>query len=201
MKSSPEDRIRLVVGLGNPGPEYDRTRHNIGFELLDALAKENDLNWSRERKFRAKIAINEKEVVFAKPLTFMNVSGNAVARLVRHYRLDPQQILVVYDDVDLPISRIRFRASGSAAGHNGIKSIIQFLGTETFPRLKIGIGAAEGREQMVDHVLGRFDPEEWNEMQKVLAIAGEGVNCSLSAGLLAAMNQYNRKTGLGEKGL
>ena len=186
--------IRLVVGLGNPGPEYDKTRHNIGFELVDEMAKERDLKWKRDRKFRAKIASVTSALVLVKPITYMNLSGNAVARLARFHKLEPDQILVVYDDVDLPIGRLRFRANGSAGGHNGIKSIIEYLGTKEFPRLKIGIGAAGGREGMVGHVLGRFDQEEWREMQKVLAIAADGVNCALSDGLDAAMNQFNRRT-------
>ena len=186
--------IRLVVGLGNPGPQYDKTRHNIGFELVDEIAKERDLKWKRDRKFRAKIASTTSSLVLAKPVTYMNLSGNAVARLARFHKLKPDQILVAYDDVDLPIGRLRFRANGSAGGHNGIKSIIEYLGTKEFARLKIGIGAAGGREAMVGHVLGRFDLEEWREMQKVLAIAADGVNCALSDGLDAAMNQFNRRT-------
>ena len=186
--------IRLVVGLGNPGPEYDKTRHNIGFELVDEMAKERDLKWRRDRKFRAKITSTTSSLILAKPITYMNLSGNAVARLAQFHKLKPDQILVVYDDVDLPIGRLRFRANGSAGGHNGIKSIIEYLGTKEFARLKIGIGAAGGREAMVGHVLGRFDQEEWREMQKVLAIAADGVNCALSDGLDAAMNQFNRRT-------
>ena len=184
----------MVVGLGNPGPEYDKTRHNIGFELVDEMAKERDLKWRRDRKFRAKITSTTSSLILAKPITYMNLSGTAVARLARFHKLKPDQILVVYDDVDLPIGRLRFRANGSAGGHNGIKSIIEYLGTKEFARLKIGIGAAGGREAMVGHVLGRFDQEEWREMQKVLAIAADGVNCALSDGLDAAMNQFNRRT-------
>tara|TARA_R110002096_G_scaffold33146_9_gene95898 strand:- start:69 stop:740 length:672 start_codon:yes stop_codon:yes gene_type:complete len=186
--------IRLIVGLGNPGAEYDKTRHNIGFELLDELAEAKNLKWSRERKFRAKVAESDSDTIFAKPLTFMNISGNSVARLMKHHQLQAHQILIAYDDVDLPLGRLRFKAGGSAGGHNGIKSIIEYLGTDVFPRLKIGIGSAGGREQMVDHVLGQFEEEEWNEVQKVLAIAVDGVNCALSAGLDSAMNQFNRRS-------
>ncbi len=185
--------LRLVVGLGNPGPEYDGTRHNIGFDLVDLLAASRELKWTRERKFRSKIASSGSSLILSKPLTFMNLSGNAVARLTKFYKLKPDQILVVYDDVDLPIGKMRFRASGSAGGHNGIKSIIEYLGTNEFPRLKLGIGAAERAGGMVDHVLGKFSAEESRELEKVLAIAQDGVNCALSAGLSAAMNQYNRR--------
>lgn len=184
-------RIRLVVGLGNPGPEYDGTRHNIGFALVDRLASERGWKWKRERKLRAKVASSDSSLVLAKPLTYMNLSGNAVARIARLHGLEPDQVLVAYDDVDLPVGRIRFRARGSAGGHNGIKSIIEYLGTDAFPRLKIGIGASGGRDEMVDHVLGRFEDSEWNEMEKVLAKAEDGVNCALSSGLESAMNRFN----------
>ncbi len=184
-------QIRLVVGLGNPGPEYDGTRHNIGFDLVDQIAANRSLKWSRDRKFRARTASAGGTLILAKPITFMNLSGNAVARLCKFYKLKPDQILVVYDDVDLPIGKMRFRANGSAGGHNGIKSLIEYLGTNEFPRLKLGIGAAGHPGGMVDHVLGKFSAEEARELEKVLAIAEDGVNCALSAGLSAAMNQYN----------
>jgi PTH1 family peptidyl-tRNA hydrolase len=189
----PGDGIRLVVGLGNPGPEYEKTRHNIGFELVDLLAAERRLKWAKEHKFRAKVAVQDKALVLAKPLTFMNLSGNAVARLMRNNNLRADQILIVYDDISLPRGSLRFRANGSAGGHNGIKSIIEYLGTEEFPRLRIGIGAQAEDGPLTDHVLGRFNTEEWAEMEKVLAIAVDGVNCALSAGLDTAMNQFNRR--------
>ncbi len=185
--------IRLVVGLGNPGPEYEKTRHNIGFELIDLLAAERGLKWSKEHKFRSKIASAGRDLIFAKPLTFMNLSGNAVARLMRDSALRPDQILIVYDDVSLPPGSLRFRANGSAGGHNGIKSLLEYLGTDEFPRLRIGIGARDENGPLTDHVLGRFTDEEWLEMQKVLAIAVDGVNCTLSAGLETAMNRFNRR--------
>jgi len=186
--------IRLVVGLGNPGAEYEGTRHNIGFDLVDRLVRERALKWEKEHKFRAKVATGRDGIVFAKPLTYMNLSGNAVARLLRHHRLDPERILVVYDDTALPPGSLRFRSGGSAGGHNGIKSIIEYLGTESFPRLRLGIGAAPVEEGLVEHVLGRFTGAERGEMEKVLEIAAEGVNCALSAGLDAAMNRFNRRT-------
>lgn len=185
--------IKLVVGLGNPGPEYEKTRHNIGFELVDLVAADRKLKWAKEHKFRAKIALDGSSLILAKPLTFMNLSGNSVSRLMRDYKLLTSQILIVYDDIALPIGTLRFRANGSAGGHNGIKSLIEYLGTEDFPRLRIGIGATPGNEPLTDHVLGRFGQEEWSEMEKVLAIAVDGVNCALSAGLDSAMNQFNRR--------
>ncbi len=185
--------IRLVVGLGNPGPEYEGTRHNIGFELVDRLVRERGLKWTKEHKFRAKVAIAPDGLVFAKPLTYMNLSGNAVARLLRHQRLSPGCLLVIYDDTALPPGALRFRSGGSAGGHNGIKSLIESLGTESFPRLRLGIGAAPDGESLVDHVLGRFSEEDRAEIEKVLENAAEGVNWALSAGLDAAMNRFNRR--------
>lgn len=185
------DGVRLVVGLGNPGPEYEGTRHNIGFALLDRIAASRGWKWSRDRKLRAKVAGENASLVLAKPLTYMNLSGNAVSRIARLHKLRPEQILVAYDDVDLPIGRLRFRANGSAGGHNGMKSIIEYLGTSEFPRLKIGIGSASEKGGLVDHVLGRFEEEEWAELEKVLANAEDGVNCMLSSGLDAAMNRFN----------
>lgn len=188
---------RLVVGLGNPGPEYEGTRHNIGFELVDLMVSQRERKWQRESKLKAKIAIDGEGVCWAKPLTYMNLSGTAVARIARSRGLRPDQILVVYDDIALPLGRLRFRAEGSAGGHNGIKSMIACLATETFSRLRIGIG--ESRERgpeggLVEHVLGRFSPEERPEVEKVLAIAADGVNCVLSEGLAAAMNRFNRRS-------
>jgi PTH1 family peptidyl-tRNA hydrolase len=187
------DGIRLVVGLGNPGPEYEATRHNIGFDLLDRLVRERALKWEKEHKFRAKIATGRDGIVFAKPLTYMNLSGNAVSRLMRHQRLSPGRILVVYDDTALSPGALRFRPGGSAGGHNGIKSIIEYLGTEAFPRLRLGVGPAPVGVDLADHVLGPFRPEERVEMEKVLEIAAEGVNYALSVGLDAAMNRFNRR--------
>lgn len=192
--SAQTDGIRLVVGLGNPGPEYDKTRHNIGFDLVDRLAAESGKKWVRDRKFRSKISDPPTFPLLAKPLTYMNLSGNAVARIGRKHGLDPSQILVVYDDVALPVGRLRFRAGGSSGGHNGIKSIIEYLGTDEFPRLKIGIGSADPDDGMVDHVLGKFSDSEWEEMEKILAIATDAVNCALSAGLNSAMNEFNGRT-------
>jgi PTH1 family peptidyl-tRNA hydrolase len=185
--------LRLVIGLGNPGSEYDGTRHNIGFEVADLLARERGLRWERVGKLRAKLAVGA-DAIFAKPITYMNLSGEAAARIVRREGIAPRELLAVYDDVSLPLGRLRFRESGSAGGHNGMRSLIERLGTDGFPRLRIGIGAA-GQGEMIDHVLGRFSPEESESVEKVLAIAAEGVNCALSAGLSTAMNRYNQRSG------
>ena len=182
----------LVIGLGNPGDEYSETRHNIGFKVLDHLAERSGTSFSSARYGEvADWRLKGRQIRLLKPNTYMNLSGNAVSRIARLHKLKPEQILIVYDDVDLPIGKIRFRATGSAGGHNGIKSIIEYLGTKDFPRLKIGIGSANETAGMVDHVLGRFEEEEWKELEKVLAIAEDGVNCAVSSGLDTAMNRFN----------
>src|SRR5947208_4293391 len=148
--------MKLVVGLGNPGPEYERTRHNAGYRVVDKLASKLGWKWS-ERRSRAILAsgtIGLEKVVLAKPLTFMNLSGEAVGELVRWYKIEPEDILVVYDEMDLPLGILRLRANGSAAGHNGVKSIITHLHSDKFPRLRIGVGHPNHpRAETIDHVL------------------------------------------------
>ncbi len=187
------DSIRIVVGLGNPGAEYVGTRHNIGFHLIEQIADDRGLDWKKERKFKAMVARRGSDLILAKPQTFMNLSGQAVGHLARFFKVTPDQILVVYDDVDLPVGRLRFRASGSAGGHNGVKSVIQSLGGDKFPRLKIGVGESGGQGRMIGHVLGRFREEEREDIQKSLELAADGVNYALSHGLNAAMNRFNQR--------
>ena len=182
--------IRLVVGLGNPGPEYDKTRHNIGFELVDEMAKARDLKWKRDRKFRAKIASATSALVLAKPITYMNLSGRAVAAAARFYKIPAEKILVVYDDVALPLGQQRFRMTGGSGGHNGIQSLITELGSQDFPRLKIGIGGVHG-SRLTGHVLGRFREEERDVAEKALASAVDAVQVALSEGVSKAANRYN----------
>ncbi len=185
--------IRMVVGLGNPGKQYEKTRHNIGFEILDILAADRNWSWEVEKKWKALVARQGSDLVLVKPQTFMNLSGEAVAKIARFFKVEPSEVLVVYDDVDLPLGKLRFRKSGSAGGHNGIKSIIQCLGGDGFPRLKFGIGHSGGGRKMIGHVLGKFSEDEQNELEKNMARATEGVNCALSAGLDAAMNTFNQR--------
>src|SRR5579883_2108407 len=148
--------MKLIIGLGNPGSQYEHTRHNVGFRVLDALASRQKWNW--ERRGRALLAsgtlVGEK-VVLVKPLTFMNNSGEAVGELVRWYKVTAEDVLVIYDDLDLPVGRLRLRGNGSAAGHNGLSSIIQHLHTNQFPRLRVGIGRpANQRVETIGYVLG-----------------------------------------------
>src|SRR5437660_3041179 len=151
-----DDVMKLVIGLGNPGSEYERTRHNVGFRVVDKLASKLGWKWT-ERRNRAVLAsgtIGPEKVVLAKPITFMNLSGQAVGELVRWYKIRPEDVLVVYDELDLPVGKVRLRARGSAAGHNGLEDIIHHLHTNNFPRLRVGIGrSANSHIKGKDHVL------------------------------------------------
>lgn len=180
--------IKLIVGLGNPGHLYRKTRHNVGFMLLERVAKRIG---ARFDKRYCKSRISEvNEVILAKPYTFVNLSGKAIKCLLNRLSIAPQEMLVVCDDVALPLGRIRIRRKGSDGGHNGLRSIINEVGTEDFPRLRIGIGR-EGIKDLVAFVLGEFSNEEKIILDKVLKVAIEAVECILREGLESAMNKYN----------
>jgi PTH1 family peptidyl-tRNA hydrolase len=186
---------RLIVGLGNPGKNYQDTRHNIGFMVLDLLATRLDTTFSLEKRWNALVA-KFPGGWLVKPQTFMNASGEAVQSAAHFYKAPPQSVLVVYDDVDLPLGTLRMRPAGSAGGHNGIRSIISSLGTEDFPRLKLGIAGAAGRPdggRMSGHVLGKFQADERPAVEAVINRATEAVLASLRDGLESAMNLFNRK--------
>lgn len=180
----------MVVGLGNPGPEYKGTRHNVGFEVVDALASEWGLSWQHSKTWRALWAKNEK-VILVKPASYMNRSGEPLAAVADFYKIEPAQILVVLDDIALELGRLRLRSEGGTGGHNGLESVILQLGTEEIPRLRIGIGAAPV-EGATDYVLGRFFEEEQPLVEKALARAAEAVKCAIDKGLLSAMNLFNK---------
>lgn len=180
----------MLVGLGNPGRKYEGTRHNIGFDLLDRIAADAGLSFKNELRHQALVTRLETGVFLVKPQTFMNESGRSVGSLARFYKIEPEEILVSYDDVALPLGSLRFRAGGSAGGHNGIKSLIAHLGTQTIPRLKIGVGnSAPGA--LVGHVLGKFRSDEQEEVENTLATAAQAVQLALSQGREAAANAYN----------
>ena len=160
----------LLVGLGNPGPKYARTRHNVGFMVADLLAQEFGLDFRPAAKFQAEIA-KGAGIILAKPQTSMNLSGQSVAQLARFHRVSPENITIIYDDLDLPLGTIRYRATGSSGGHNGMKSIIAALGSQDFPRLRIGIGRPAGRKAAADHVLAPFLPAERDELTRALEAA------------------------------
>jgi PTH1 family peptidyl-tRNA hydrolase len=180
--------FRLVVGLGNPGREYADTRHNVGFMLLDRLAARDRADWRRERRWQADVA-KAGAVLLAKPLTYMNLSGQTVRSVADFYKIEPAQMLIVLDDFALPLGKLRFRPGGSSGGHNGLQSVIEHLGTQTVPRLRIGIGGAE--RGAVDHVLGRFALEEREPLAQSLDRALEAIDFARDRGLDAAMNTYN----------
>lgn len=193
--SSGLNRPRLIVGLGNPGETYRDTRHNIGFMVLDEIARRLGAPFREEKRWSGLVAKFTGGHLL-KPLTFMNESGRSAQAVGHFYKSLPAQTLVVYDDVDLPLGRMRFRVNGSAAGHNGIRSLISSFGTQDFPRLKVGIAPEGGRpagERMVGHVLGSFRAEEQTSLQAVIQRAADAVLATLDKGLDAAMNVFNRQ--------
>ena len=183
--------IRLIVGLGNPGPEYARTRHNAGFMILDRLAAAQGFSFAREKKFEGLLA-RSGACYFLKPQTFMNLSGRSTAAVCQFFRITPAEILVVYDDTALPEGKLRLKPSGSAGGHNGMRSLIACLGTDAFPRLRFGVGGARQGE-LVGHVLGKFAAEELTLLDKSLENAAEAVSMIIHRGLAVAMNHFNKE--------
>jgi PTH1 family peptidyl-tRNA hydrolase len=188
--------MKLIVGLGNPGREYARTRHNVGFEVLESLAARHAASWSR--KADAEIARWAQDAVLVKPQTFMNLSGSAVQHWQHWYKVDFEDVLVVVDDVNLEAGRLRIRRSGGAGGHNGLKSIIAALGSEQFPRLRIGVGGGE-RKSLSSHVLGRFTADEEAIIEAAIVRAVEAIEAFVEVGIAAAMDRYNRKDDKSDK--
>jgi PTH1 family peptidyl-tRNA hydrolase len=182
--------IRLVVGLGNPGPEYELTRHNIGFLVVDRLASRSGSTWENSKKWGAHWTKFDS-ILLAKPLTYMNRSGEPLHAIARFHKIQPQEILVALDDFALPLGRLRLRAGGSSGGHNGLESILAQFGTDEIPRLRIGIGGAP-TESSVDYVLGRFFQEEKPLVRSTIDRAVEAVKCAIDNGLVSAMNTFNK---------
>lgn len=184
----------LVVGLGNPGDQYENTRHNAGFQVIDALADRGNFPVQR-LKFHAltnTATVGGQGVLVMKPVTYMNLSGQAVGAAARFYKISPDHVLVISDDVDLPLGKLRIRKGGSAGGHNGLKSIIQHLGTDQFPRLKVGVGSKPHPDyDMADWVLGKLQGEDKKIMDDAAVRAAQAVECLLSQGIDRAMNQFN----------
>ena len=184
----------LVVGLGNPGAKYENTRHNVGFMTADALAGRNGepIRRVKYHALTSEAVIGGQSVLLMKPTTFMNLSGQAVSEAARFYKIPADHVLVISDDVDLPLGKLRIRKSGSAGGHNGLKHIIQLLGTDQFPRLKIGVGGKPQPDyNMADWVLGQFQGEDKKTIDDAVARAADAVECLLADGIDRAMNQYN----------
>ena len=188
------EQLHLIVGLGNPGAEYAKTRHNAGFLLVEKLAAKWKCDWTNERKFKARITKAEcagKKVLLCEPQTFMNLSGETVGALKDFYQLPLKQLIVAVDDADLPLGEIRLRANGSSGGHHGLESVGQHLSSREFARLRIGIGRKDGAREITNYVLGKFDPVENELLKKVLERASNQVETWLEAGIEKAMNQFN----------
>jgi peptidyl-tRNA hydrolase, PTH1 family len=183
--------VKLIAGLGNPGQKYHGTRHNVGFDVLDVLAARHGLAWESAPADAVVAKWRVRGTLLAKPLTFMNLSGRAVGDLLRFFKIDPADLLVVVDDVNLEVGRLRARPGGSAGGHNGLKSLIELLGAETFARLRIGVGRGDARRDLADHVLARFDADERSAVEEAVGRAADAAELFLDEGIDAVMNRYN----------
>jgi len=186
--------VKLIVGLGNPGPEYRETRHNVGFMVADALAGRwrVDVQWREKfEALQAKAGTGDDQVILVKPLTFMNLSGQAVAATAGFYKIEPADVFIVTDDVALPVGRLRARREGGAGGHNGLKSIIQHLGTQAFPRMRVGVGRGDDRRDLADYVLGRFAADERDTVSAAVLRAADATEMFLSDGIERVMNAFN----------
>jgi peptidyl-tRNA hydrolase, PTH1 family len=182
--------VKLIVGLGNPGPKYRGTRHNIGFAVADELARRAGAEFETAPAHALMARWRLQDSLVAKPLTFMNASGEAVGALIRYFKIDPADLLVVTDEVQLPLARLRARPRGSAGGHNGLKSIIAHLGDE-FARLRIGVGRGDQRRDLADHVLAMFDKDEREEVERMTARAADAAEMFITSGIAAVMNGFN----------
>jgi len=187
--------MKLIVGLGNPGKLYAHNRHNIGFRCLNYFARRHSIRFDR-RQCRARIGTGEVaggELLLAKPQIFVNISGTVVGCLVRKYDVPLSNLLVIYDDLDLPLGKVRIRQKGSAGGHKGMRSIISTLESEDFPRIRVGIGrpAQDDEDAIVDYVLGNLTPQEEEVIRTAIIKVAEAINCFLAEGLEAAMSKFN----------
>jgi PTH1 family peptidyl-tRNA hydrolase len=186
--------MKLVVGLGNPGPEYRETRHNVGFMVADTLVDRWRVADQWREKFDAlqiKTLVGAEQVVVMKPLTFMNLSGQAVQATAGFYKIEPADVFIVTDDVALPLGRLRARRDGGAGGHNGLKSVIQHLGTQAFPRMRVGVGRGEGARDLSDYVLGRFEASERETVSAAVLRAADATEMLISEGIERVMNAFN----------
>jgi PTH1 family peptidyl-tRNA hydrolase len=187
--------VKLIVGLGNPGREYRDTRHNVGFMVVDEIARRHGLDWTSGPSQIAETLVakrfGDEPVMVAKPLTYMNNSGDAVAGLVRYFDVNHDDLFVVVDEAALPFGRLRARARGSAGGHNGLKSIIERLGTTEFSRLRLGVGRGDGRRDLADHVLARFERGEQADLDTLITRAADAAEMFAAEGISKVMNAFN----------
>jgi peptidyl-tRNA hydrolase, PTH1 family len=187
--------LKLIAGLGNPGSKYRGTRHNVGFEVIDVLAQRAGVHAFDQGPAEALIAkwrrpADGDPVLFVKPLTFMNLSGQAVGELVRYFKIELADVLVVLDEIQLPLGKLRARARGSAGGHNGLKSVIEHLGADV-ARLRLGVGRGDARRDLADHVLAKFDTDERADVERMIARAADAAEAFVADGIAAVMNQFN----------
>jgi len=187
-------KVWLIVGLGNPGQQYKMTRHNLGFMVVDRFAQKFNFEWGKGRG-KAELSkgkINGESVILAKPQSYMNLSGPVVATLKNYYKIENENLLIICDDVNLPLGRIRLRARGSDGGHNGLASIIKFLGTQDFPRLRIGVGVDINRKQISEYVLGKFYANELETLNSMITIGVDAIVSFIVNGIETTMTNYNR---------
>ena len=187
--------MHIIVGLGNPTDQYQATRHNIGWDAITRLSDDYriPLDFKKHKAICGKGFIEGEKVILAQPLTYMNLSGESVRELVDYYKVSPQEVIIIYDDISLEVGQLRIRKQGSAGGHNGIKSIISHLGTEEFPRIKVGVGDKPKGWDLADYVLSRFSKEEQPIIRDALKDTSEACKMMVTGSIDAAMNQYNRK--------
>jgi len=186
--------VKLIAGLGNPGADYANTPHNVGFDVVDLVAARLGAEWKSSSGFNALVAradLAKSALWLVKPQTYMNLSGISVSAMLRYYRGAPQDLVVVSDDADLALGRLRIRAAGGSGGHLGLASIINALGSEAFPRVKLGVGRAVRQGGLTSHVLGKFDPARRLLAERMAALAADAVQCLVTKGLDEAMNRYN----------
>jgi PTH1 family peptidyl-tRNA hydrolase len=187
--------MKLIVGLGNPGPEYRETRHNVGFLVVEEIARRHGIGWAAGPSQIAETLVGKKfgaePLMLAKPLTFMNLSGDVVAGLARYFDIAPDDLFIVVDEAALPFGKLRARARGSAGGHNGLKSVIERLGTTDFPRLRLGVGRGDGRRDLADHVLAKFERGEQAELEALITRAADAAEMFAAEGISRVMNVYN----------
>lgn len=187
--------MRIIIGLGNPTEKYQATRHNIGWDAITRISDDYriPLNQNKHKAICGMGFIEGEKVILAQPVTYMNLSGESVRELVDYYKVTPQDIIVIYDDICLEVGQLRIRKKGSAGGHNGIKSIISHLGTEEFPRIRIGVGEKPKDWDLADYVLSRFKDDDQPVIREALKDASEACRMIITSGMDAAMNQYNKK--------
>ncbi len=191
----------LIVGLGNPGKEYERTRHNIGFEVVEQLAKNNniELNKMKFKGIYGEGRISGKKTYILKPTTYMNNSGEAVQAFADYYKIEDENIMIIADDIDIPFASIKIKKNGSGGTHNGLKSIVKLLGSKDFPRLKIGVGTKHESQDLANFVLGKFSKEEMIDIDKTIDLATKAIEEAIKSGIESSMNKYNNRGGLAQE--